>query len=396
MNRTDLDRTRAIHGAVAAVIVAATFNAAAGTAQALPGADNTADAIAETAEPAGIRTLPASITSGRAEDAAGAVTAVPGRVITTLPAETPAAITPPGETPGTFTTRPAWAVSAVTTASAPAAQAAQPAQAIEAAHGAHAAYGAYAAYMAQVTQAAGTAPTAHTANTANAANTANGTNTANTAYVANTANPSYAAGTAGAPPALAPPAPAGASVLRPAWTPARPIWTRAGMVRLPMAPSRPMKAQARSRSAAKSAARTRARASAKKAGAARRAPYRVHHRVWRTSARPAARVWAPRTPKGRNKAIAYRLVTQRSWPVTQFQCLDNLWTRESNWNHRAQNPSSGAYGIPQALPGAKMVGVGHDWRVNPATQIRWGLKYIRGRYGSPCGAWGHFQSHNWY
>ncbi|GAA3798747.1 hypothetical protein GCM10022226_17650 [Sphaerisporangium flaviroseum] len=133
-----------------------------------------------------------------------------------------------------------------------------------------------------------------------------------------------------------------------------------------------------------------------KAKAAGKASYRVHRRVWRTSARPHVRVWAARTPKGRNKAIAYRLVTRRSWPVTQFRCLDSLWTRESNWNHRAQNPSSGAYGIPQALPGTKMVGVGHDWRVNPATQIRWGLKYIKGRYGSPCGAWGHFQSHNWY
>ncbi|MEV7969911.1 hypothetical protein AB0O34_28600 [Sphaerisporangium sp. NPDC088356] len=162
---------------------------------------------------------------------------------------------------------------------------------------------------------------------------------------------------------------------------ARPIWTRAGlagMAELIGAPKATVTASAR-------VART-----------ARSAPYRVHRAVWRTSAHPNVRVWAPRTPKGRNKAIAYRLVTQRSWPVTQFRCLDSLWTRESNWNHRAQNPSSGAYGIPQALPGYKMVGIGHDWRVNPATQIRWGLKYIKGRYGSPCGAWGHFQSHNWY
>ncbi|WP_405146780.1 lytic transglycosylase domain-containing protein [Sphaerisporangium sp. NBC_01403] len=171
---------------------------------------------------------------------------------------------------------------------------------------------------------------------------------------------------------------------RPAWirtTPAaRPIWTRAGLAGMAELIGAPK--------ATVTAARV--------ARAARRMPIRVHRGVWRTSAHPNVRVWAPKTPKGRNKAIAYRLVTQRSWPVTQFRCLDSLWTRESNWNHRAQNPSSGAYGIPQALPGYKMVGIGHDWRVNPATQIRWGLKYIKGRYGSPCGAWGHFQSHNWY
>jgi hypothetical protein len=129
---------------------------------------------------------------------------------------------------------------------------------------------------------------------------------------------------------------------------------------------------------------------------AAKVPYRVHRRVWRTSALPRVRVWAPKTPKSRNKAIAYRLMAQRSWPLSQFRCLDNLWTRESNWNHRAQNPSSGAYGIPQALPARKMVGIGPDWRVNPTTQIRWGLKYIKGRYGSPCGAWGHWRTHNWY
>jgi hypothetical protein len=167
----------------------------------------------------------------------------------------------------------------------------------------------------------------------------------------------------------------------PIWTrgrQGRPIWTRAGLAGM-----------AGGLTAAAKAKPTKARPT-------RKTPYRVHRGVWRTSAHPKVRVWAPKTPKGRNKAIAYRLITQRSWPVTQFRCLDSLWTRESNWNHRAQNPSSGAYGIPQALPGAKMVGVGHDWRVNPATQIRWGLKYIKGRYGSPCGAWGHFQSHNWY
>ncbi|GGS85769.1 hypothetical protein GCM10010156_50450 [Planobispora rosea] len=122
---------------------------------------------------------------------------------------------------------------------------------------------------------------------------------------------------------------------------------------------------------------------------------RVHRGVWTTEAEPRAR---PRTKtvKGRNKAIAFRLVSRRAWSGEQFRCLDSLWTRESNWNHRAQNRYSGAYGIPQALPGSKMSGSGRDWRSNPATQIQWGLRYIKSRYGSPCGAWGHFQARNWY
>ncbi len=129
---------------------------------------------------------------------------------------------------------------------------------------------------------------------------------------------------------------------------------------------------------------------------AARAPARMIHRaVWFTRAQPKVRTVA-RTSRSRNKAIAFRLVARRSWSHNQFQCLDSLWTRESNWNHEAHNPSSGAYGIPQALPGSKMSGSGGDWRSNPVTQIHWGLRYIKSRYGSPCGAWGHFRSSNWY
>ncbi|WP_199537142.1 lytic transglycosylase domain-containing protein [Spongiactinospora gelatinilytica] len=122
-------------------------------------------------------------------------------------------------------------------------------------------------------------------------------------------------------------------------------------------------------------------------------PERIYKRRWSTSARPRPRIQVPAI---KNKAIAFRIVVQRAWTVRQFRCLDSLWTRESNWNHRATNSSSGAYGIPQALPAAKMAGAGWDWRSNPVTQIRWGLTYIKGRYGSPCGAWGHFRAHNWY
>ncbi|MFF3356237.1 transglycosylase SLT domain-containing protein [Streptomyces sp. NPDC002917] len=82
--------------------------------------------------------------------------------------------------------------------------------------------------------------------------------------------------------------------------------------------------------------------------------------------------------------------------TTQCHCLDNLIRRESGWNHRAANPSSGAYGLMQALPGSKMSSAGSDWRTNPVTQIKWGLKYIKQRYGTPCGAWNFWQKNGWY
>ncbi len=105
---------------------------------------------------------------------------------------------------------------------------------------------------------------------------------------------------------------------------------------------------------------------------------------------------APAVTGGDPKAIAAEMVAARGWGSDQFSCLDTLWERESNWNPTAQNPSSGAYGIPQSLPGSKMASVGSDWRTNPATQITWGLNYISGRYGTPCGALAHSNSVGWY
>ncbi|UFU07396.1 G5 domain-containing protein [Ruania halotolerans] len=96
------------------------------------------------------------------------------------------------------------------------------------------------------------------------------------------------------------------------------------------------------------------------------------------------------------RGIARSMVEARGWGGDQWSCLDSLWQRESNWNPYAQNPSSGAYGIPQSLPGTKMASAGSDWRTNPATQITWGLNYIEGRYGTPCGAWSHSESVGWY
>ncbi len=81
---------------------------------------------------------------------------------------------------------------------------------------------------------------------------------------------------------------------------------------------------------------------------------------------------------------------------TQYNCLDALWQRESGWNVFAANPYSGAYGIPQALPGSKMASAGPNWQTDAATQIRWGLSYIQADYGSPCGAWAHSNAYGWY
>jgi hypothetical protein len=98
---------------------------------------------------------------------------------------------------------------------------------------------------------------------------------------------------------------------------------------------------------------------------------------------------------GTAQAIGYELVKARGWGDDQFACLVSLFNRESHWNVYAANPS-GAYGIPQALPGSKMASAGADWQTNPRTQIAWGLNYIQGRYLTPCGAWGHSQSSGWY
>jgi hypothetical protein len=101
-------------------------------------------------------------------------------------------------------------------------------------------------------------------------------------------------------------------------------------------------------------------------------------------------------PAGEAQTIAKSLLPGYGWsPSSQFGCLVNLWNRESGWNVHAANPS-GAYGIPQALPGSKMASAGPDWQNNATTQIKWGLGYIKDRYSTPCGAWAHSQSTGWY
>ncbi|MEV4277372.1 lytic transglycosylase domain-containing protein [Actinoplanes xinjiangensis] len=97
-----------------------------------------------------------------------------------------------------------------------------------------------------------------------------------------------------------------------------------------------------------------------------------------------------------SRKIGCALMLEEGFGLNQFPCLDKLWKKESGWNYKALNSSSGAYGIPQSLPGSKMASAGADWKTNPATQIEWGLGYIKGRYDTPCGAWSHSQNVGWY
>ncbi len=105
----------------------------------------------------------------------------------------------------------------------------------------------------------------------------------------------------------------------------------------------------------------------------------------------------PTTYSGEDpRSLAKPLVAAQSLSDSEYQCTVLLWNRESQWNPYAENAYSGAYGIPQALPGSKMASAGADWRTNPITQINWGIGYIKGRYGTPCSAWAHSNAVGWY
>jgi hypothetical protein len=111
---------------------------------------------------------------------------------------------------------------------------------------------------------------------------------------------------------------------------------------------------------------------------------------------PAPVVDAPPPDPGTAQAIAYKLLPSFGFSAsTQYGCLDDIFSRESGWRYNAEN-ASGAYGIPQALPGSKMASAGPDWQTNPTTQIKWGIGYVKERYGSPCNAWAFWQAHGWY
>jgi len=105
---------------------------------------------------------------------------------------------------------------------------------------------------------------------------------------------------------------------------------------------------------------------------------------------------APPPDPGTAQSIAYKMLPQFGFSAaTQYSCLNNIWSRESGWRYNAENPI-GAYGIPQALPASKMASAGADYLTNPATQITWGLGYIKGRYGTPCAAWAFWQNNGFY
>lgn len=103
-----------------------------------------------------------------------------------------------------------------------------------------------------------------------------------------------------------------------------------------------------------------------------------------------------RTSVGAKKVAKSIMFTEYAWGADQFTCLNRLWTKESHWNYRARNKKSGAHGIPQALPATRMESISSDWRTNPVTQIRWGLRYIEARYMSPCAALAKFKRSNYY
>ncbi len=135
----------------------------------------------------------------------------------------------------------------------------------------------------------------------------------------------------------------------------------------------------------------RARAAARRAAAQRAAAQAAANQA------PASQAASqPPVPSGSPQQIAIAMLPSFGWSTSQFSCLNPLWARESGWNPYASNPTSGAYGIPQALPGSKMASAGADWQTNPATQIKWGLGYIQATYGSPCAAWAHETTYGWY
>ncbi|CAB4829747.1 hypothetical protein MCEMRE249_00156 [Candidatus Nanopelagicaceae bacterium] len=110
----------------------------------------------------------------------------------------------------------------------------------------------------------------------------------------------------------------------------------------------------------------------------------------------SAQVEMARSIVGAKKVTKTIMSSEFSWGDDEYSCLNRLWTKESHWNYKAHNYRSGAHGIPQALPAVKMEVISSDWRTNPVTQIRWGLRYIDIRYETPCQAWAKFKRSRYY
>jgi hypothetical protein len=147
-----------------------------------------------------------------------------------------------------------------------------------------------------------------------------------------------------------------------------------------------------------------AAAAAAKAAAARAAAAKASRSQARTdngTGDPSGNTAVPPTPVdckqySGNRQIGCSMLSTAGYSTGQMRCLEPLWTHESGWSTHASNSAGTAWGIPQALPGSKMKSAGPNWRDDAATQIKWGFGYIKGRYGTPCDAWAHFQSNNWY
>jgi hypothetical protein len=151
--------------------------------------------------------------------------------------------------------------------------------------------------------------------------------------------------------------------------------------------------------AAQADAQAKADAAAQAAADQARAADDAARRASRSAARPTTPpVPIPTScaPYHGNQAIACALLPEWGFGIDQMACLIPMWNKESHWNERARNPSSGSYGIPQALPASRMAVYGADYLTNPTPQIKWGLSYIKSRYHTPCGAWAFWQAHNWY
>jgi hypothetical protein len=163
---------------------------------------------------------------------------------------------------------------------------------------------------------------------------------------------------------------------------------RADQLRLAQTKAAIAQRQAASKRAAQLAAKKAAAAAAAQPPAASQTPAAAQPSQTATATVPAV--------SGSPQRIAAAMLGSFGWSSSQFSCLDPLWAHESGWSVSAYNAGSGAFGIPQALPGSRMASAGPDWQTDAATQIKWGLEYIKGTYGSPCGAWAHEEATGWY
>jgi len=152
-------------------------------------------------------------------------------------------------------------------------------------------------------------------------------------------------------------------------------------------------AQSKAQDAASAAA---AQAKAAEDAARKKKEEEASRSTTRSSAPPAYPAPASCGVYSGNKNVGCTLMVAAGYGLDQMPCLEKLWNKESGWNPLAHNKSSGAHGIPQAVPGDKMAAYGPNWYNDPATQIKWGLSYIKSRYKTPCGAWSHSQNTGWY